>query len=293
MNRTLHLPHWLPAAAVAACGAMWGLFWFPLRWIESLGVGGGWASVFLNIAAMAAAAPWLLRREAWRGFKMQSITGLMLGTAFALYTVSLVLTDVLHAILLFYMTPVWSTLATWAFFGHRLSWSRIAALVLGFAGLALILGLGASLPLPHNAGDWIALVSGMIWSAGTIRASRLPATGVALTFFSFAAGSFIASVVILIIGMALSAPFAAMQQLLPALPWIILVALTVYVPPTAMVLWATQRIDPGRAGILLMTEVVVGSISAGLLSGETFGLREIAGTLLIIGAGLVEVTAKE
>jgi len=271
---------------------MWGMFWFPLRWIETLGVGGGWASVFLNMAAMIAILPWLLRRAAWRGFKAQSITGLMLGTAFALYTVSLVLTDVLHAILLFYMTPVWSTLATWAFYGHRLSVPRIAALVLGFAGLALILGLGAALPLPHNTGDWIALISGMIWSAGTIRASRLPPTGVAITFFSFALGSFAASVIILIIGIALSAPFAGMQQFLPALPWIVLVALTVYVPPTAMVLWATQRIDPGRAGILLMTEVVVGSISAGLLSGETFGLREITGTLLIISAGLVEVTAK-
>jgi hypothetical protein len=41
-----------------------------------------------------------------------------------------------------------------------------------------------------------------------------------------------------------------------------------------------------------MSEVVVGAISAALLSGEAFGAREALGTLLIIAAALFEVLGK-
>jgi drug/metabolite transporter (DMT)-like permease len=45
--------------------------------------------------------------------------------------------------------------------------------------------------------------------------------------------------------------------------------------------------------VLLMSEVVVGAISAALLSGEMFGAREALGTLLIIAAALFEVLGKK
>jgi len=61
------------------------------------------------------------------------------------------------------------------------------------------------------------------------------------------------------------------------------------VPPNFLVLWAAQRLDPGRVGILLTTEVLVGALSAGFLSGQPFGFAEIAGTAFIVSAGLVEV----
>jgi hypothetical protein len=38
-----------------------------------------------------------------------------------------------------------------------------------------------------------------------------------------------------------------------------------------------------------MTEVLVGSISAGLLADESYGAGEAVGTALIVTAGLVEV----
>ena len=41
----------LPALAVALCGAMWGGFWYPLRWFDTQGVGGGWVSFIFNAVA--------------------------------------------------------------------------------------------------------------------------------------------------------------------------------------------------------------------------------------------------
>jgi len=53
--------------------------------------------------------------------------------------------------------------------------------------------------------------------------------------------------------------------------------------------WPATIRTPGRAGLLLMSEVVVGVISAALYANEVFGFRELTGTLLITTAAAVEV----
>ena len=168
---------------------MWGVFWVPLHWFGSEGVGGAWVSLIFNALAMLSALPWLTQRKAWTGFMDQSVNGLLLGTAFSLYTVSLVLTDVIHAILLFYLTPVWSTIAGWLLFRERLSASRLLAMAMGFAGLAAVLGVKDGIPLPRNWGDVLALFSGMCWAAGTIRSFHRPTRLVAQPVFGFALGA--------------------------------------------------------------------------------------------------------
>ena len=45
---------------------------------------------------------------------------------------------------------------------------------LGFAGMGFILGVTDGLPVPRNAGDWVALSSSMLWTAGTLRSFAKP-----------------------------------------------------------------------------------------------------------------------
>jgi drug/metabolite transporter (DMT)-like permease len=282
----------LPALAVAICGAVWGAFWYPLRWFDDQGVGGAWISLIFNAVAVVSPLPWLWRRAAWNGFASQALTGLFLGSAFSLYTVSLVLTDVLHAILLFYLTPVWSTLAGWLLLGERLTLSRVIAIAMGFIGMSCVLGVTDGLPLPRNVGDWVALSSGMLWTTGTLRSFAKPSKGIAIPVFAFSAGGLLSSAVILAIGAKFSLPLASTGDFVETLPWVILLALIIFVPPNGLVLWAAQRIDPGRVGILLMTEVLVGSITAALFSGEPFGIVDLIGTVFIVCAGLIEVLGR-
>jgi drug/metabolite transporter (DMT)-like permease len=284
--------HLYAAIAVALCGSIWGLFWLPLHWLEGRGVGGGWTSFVFNVVSLLAPLPFLLNRAAWRGFARHAPAGLLLGTAFSMYSVSLVMTDVLHAILLFYLTPVWSTLAARVLFGTRLTGARIISISCGAAGMALILGVTEGVPLPRNAGDWVALASGMLWAAGTMHSYARPAAGIALPVFTFSLGGVVASGVILALGAAAGMPMASAGPLWAALPLIIAAALVFFVPPNFLVLWAAQRLDPGRVGILLTTEVLVGALSAGFLSGQPIGLPEIAGTAFIVSAGLVEVLGR-
>ena len=282
----------LAALAVALCGSLWGIFWLPLHWLQARGVGGGWVSLVFNLVSMLAPLPWLARRTNWRGFAHHAPAGLLLGLAFSLYSVALVMTDVLHAILLFYLTPVWSSLAGWLLFRAPLTGARLAAIALGFAGMAAILGVDQGLPLPRNLGDWVALASGMFWAAGTMHSFARPARGVALPVFTFSLGGSLAAAAILAVGVQMNLPMALSGSLWAQLPLIILLALIFFVPPNYLILWAAQRVDPGRIGILLTTEVMVGSLSASLLSGQSFGWHEQAGTLLIFAAALAEVLGK-
>ncbi len=282
----------LPSIAVALCGAMWGVFWIPLHWLSNQGIGSGWVSLSFNFIAMLSAMPWLLTRQRWQGGSSQLLTGFLLGSAFSLYTVSLVLTDVVHAILLFYLTPVWSTLAGWLFLGEKLTRARIVAIALGFIGMAFLLGVTQGLPLPRNMGDWVALLSGLCWSAGTLRSYAKPSSSIAQPVFFFSAGGFVASSLILLIAFSLAMPLAVPGHLLDQLPKVILFAMVFFVPPNFLILWAAQRIEPGRIGILLMAEVLVGSISAALYSGAPFGMVEFVGTALIVLAGLTEVLGR-
>jgi drug/metabolite transporter (DMT)-like permease len=290
-GRGTHTQMWA-SLAVAVCGAMWGGFWAPLRWLETMGLGGAWVSVVFFAVAAAVPLPFMLRREAWTGFASQIVTGSLLGLAFTLYTVSLVLTEVINAILLFYLTPVWSTLGGMVLFRERLTWSRGLAMALGFGGMAFILGFDDGLPLPSNAGDVLALVSGMLWAAGTMRSFSRPSRGVMLPVVSFCIGGLLASLAVAAIAAALGSPVATVSNLGQTLPWAALIALVFFVPPNFLVLWAAQRIDSGRVGILLMTEVLAGALTAWLFAGEDFGAMEFTGTALILCAGLVEVLGR-
>ena len=61
------------------------------------------------------------------------------------------------------------------------------------------------------------------------------------------------------------------------------------IPMTWLTVWPTTYLTPARVGLLLMSEVVVGLISAALFSGEPFGWREMIGAFCIVAAALSEL----
>ena len=149
----------LASLAVVICGALWGIYWMPLRWFDAAGIGAAWIGTLFSAIAAVAVLPWLIRKSSWAKWQVPLLSGLLLGSGFAFYTVALLMTDVVHAILLFYLTPVWSTLGAWALYRERLTWPRLLAIICGFAGMAFILGFDKGLPIPRNGGDMLALLT--------------------------------------------------------------------------------------------------------------------------------------
>jgi drug/metabolite transporter (DMT)-like permease len=284
-------PELLPSLCVAVSGIFWGLFWIVLRAFEDNGFEGAWPGLVVYCVCFVFLLPFLpyhwnrIRRNAATIF----VTGLFTGTAFALYAASLIMTEVVRTLLLFYLTPIWSTLLGIFLLGERVTSGRVAALVLGFAGLLVVLGLGEGLPWPRNLGDWLGLAAGMFWSYGTLKAFQDRTIAAYDLILVFALGGAIVLGICIFIGANVFGSPPSLAEARSALP-LMLFAGIYTLPMLYLTIWPVRLISPARVGILLMGEVVVGVGSAAWLSGEPFGMREVVGTLLILSAAAVEVS---
>ena len=283
----------LPSLGIALSSALWGLFWIPVRAIEEAGISVQWTGPVLFASVCLIFLPIALLR--WRTFRQAGagliLTGLLSGTTFAFYTVSFNLTDVVHALLLFYVSPIWSTLLGLLLLGERLNFNRVAALIMGLGGLVVVLGDGVSFPWPRQMGDWFALASGLCWSFASVRLFKGGATFVFEKTFVFIAGALVVGVALTLLPLGIENTFPDMTSLKQGWVWIAGVALFL-VPATWLTIWPTTVLSPARIGILFMAEAIVGIGSAAWLTDEPFGQREILGTVLIVSAALIEVVRK-
>lgn len=285
-----------PTLAVAFSGVLWGLFWMPARMFEAGGISGMWLNVLLFGLATLATLPvaWLKRRDVAKITWSQILTCVLMSTAFACYTLSLLLTSVVSSVLMFYITPVWSTLIGAIVYGERIGPGRLLALLLGLGGLLAILDVTSGIPLPRNTGDWLALLGGLLWAVGSLRSYRLPQPTITTIGLCFTlTGTLITLPLALFLPAAIIGPPPTLDALYQWLPGIALVSMVFFVPSNFLLMWGTQRLPAPRVGILLMTEVVAAVLSAALWSGEPFGLPQMLGFLLIIGAGLAEVASRQ
>ena len=76
---------------------------------------------------------------------------------------------------------------------------------------------------------------------------------------------------------------------LSSLPFLLGISLLFVLPTTAVLFWSPSKIGTGVFGILILSELVVGVISAALMTDETFGWPQAVGATLIVVAGVAEV----
>ena len=276
-----------PETAIVISGALWGLYWIPVRHLEARGVGVVWTTLGLFVVGLALFAPILIRHPPARAaFTPRMLaTGLLTGGSFVLYSVSIVLTEVVTAILLFYLSPVWATVLGRVLLAERLTGFRLAALALGLGGLWVVLGGESGMPLPRNPGDWCALTAGVTWALGTLRVHQdSMISPVAHAASLFVGGTVVIAIISLLPVMGGPAPAVTAQAAA-----IIAILAVLSVVSAWGILWGARLISPGRAGLLLMMEVITGLASAAVLAGEPFGMTQTIGSMLIVAAALVEV----
>ena len=287
----LHVSTSVEFKAKLAClyaGAVWGLFWIPLRALEDAGINGLWITVVYFLIPTICLIPIVLSR--WQHVKQGGIslqlTTMLSGGALLLYSTSIVYTDVVRAMLLFYLTPIWATILARIFLGDLITPSRIIAMLLAILGMLTIFGLGARFPIPQNIGDWLGIGSGFLWAVAMVRI-RMSESHSAI---ELTAGFFQWSLIFSAGAAFLLAPsqIPKSEQVLPALPLLLIFMALLVLPGTYASLWGPKYLSPGVVGLLFMTEIIVGAISVALLAGEPFGIRELMGVLLIAGASMLE-----
>ncbi len=288
-SRSEH-PVGLATAIVAATGALWGFYWLPVRRLDDTALTGAWGTLAIVIAALVLLTPIAVRRRRHlTDADPVALASISLGgAAFMLYSVGFVYGRVAIVILLFFLTPVWSTLIGRYLMGWPTPRLRVVAIAVGIVGLGVMLGADGQFPVPRGAGEWLGLASGVLWAIATTGIRSRPAVGAGESAFVFAAGACVAAAVLApalepwpegVSGAAVG----------PVVGWALVAGGIWWGLSMAGLMWATPRLEPARVGILLMTEVVVGAVSAALLAGETLGPIEIAGGALVLAAGLLEV----
>ena len=276
--------------ALAVSAAFWGLYWFPLRSIEATGMAGSWSVVFFNACPLILLCPLLAfqYKKLINVFWPTILASIMIGMAFSLYSTALIETTIVRATLLYYLTPVWSTILGVVWLSERLTRARVLAIIIAFIGMYLLLADTESNQRPINIGDICGLLSGMFWAIGIAtlnRWSNIPILPVAA--FIFISTTLISAVFALFFHHdPIQGIILFREAFVTAAFWSICVLL----PCFCIIFRASQLLFPGRVGILTMSEVVVAILSASILvPEESMLLIQWTGAAAIIIAGLIEV----
>jgi drug/metabolite transporter (DMT)-like permease len=268
----------LKARASLACaysGVAWGLFWIPLRGMDSAGVTDAWSTVLFYSVPLVLFSPWIFRN--WRriarcGWQLHFI-GLATGASLVF--------------LLYYTTPVWSLLLARMVLGETINAARILAILFGLAGMLVMFGVDTGFPWPRNSGDWMALIGAVGWAVAAVLLRKDDGSRsmeICSVYFFYGV---IAAIALAISPMAGDIEVPAWSAIIDVLPWTIPIALIV-IPGAYAAFWGAPHLNPGVVGLLMMTEISVGGITAAIWANEPLGVRELTGIGLITLAGLSE-----
>ena len=157
-------------------------------------------------------------------------------------------------------------------------WQALAVL-LAFAGSALLMGQSYELSADYLLGDLLSLLAGLLYTCYVILMQRVRGTLAPWTALG------IASVVCVpvLLGTAL-----ALGEAIAPRDWtpLILLALTSQVVGQGLMIWSLPRFPPLILGLTLLTQPAIAALAGWLMFDERLGAVDIFGGMLV-GAALV------
>lgn len=263
--------------------AIWGLGWMPLAHFAGQGLAGMPLVLCTYGLLCALAVPLVLsQRRQW----LRQRSALLAICAFGGWaTAGLVAAlsegDVVRAMLLFYLAPVWGLLGGRLLFGERLTPSRLGALALAMLGIALTLGISQETFRPLTASDWLALSAGFAFALNNLAtraAEQVPLASKAVV-------GFIGSAV-------LGGLFCLLQGTpLPTIEthqWLQLAGFGLFwLAAMGAAQFGFSHVEASRAAVLVVIELLVAVLTAAWFGDRELGLREWLGGSLVLAAALI------
>ena len=276
--------HYLPFAALAGAGLLWGLT-VPLSKLALPWLGPAW----LTVARFALAAPLLAvvaRRSLRQALRARvALAGAVgFGGVIVLQNAGIERTSVSHAAVILGAVPIMVALIAAAFGQARVRPVAWGGSGLALGGIALVAGANGS----TGPGDLLVLASAALSAAfiavqPRLLESRAPA---AVTAVELGAGGLLAVPIALITG---GTPAA------PASPRPVFVLLALSVVGTLVPFWlfafGQSRVTPDVAGTFVNLEPVVGAAIGWLAFGDAAAPQQIAGALAVL-AGILVATVR-
>jgi len=182
--------------------------------------------------------------------------------------------------LLAYTMPIWAMLFAWPVLHSRPTLRDLAALVLGVAGVALLLGGGGfAFSAGKLTGIALALACAILFALGNVL-NRKPLPMPPLAVVAWQVG--IGCLVMLLLGVLFEHPnYAAITPLgLGCFAYMTLMPMGI-----CYLTWfeTLRRLPPTSASTGMLLVPVIGVVSAAIILGEPLGLREIGAMALTLG----------
>lgn len=277
----------LPVAVLLFSSSLWGLSWWPLKQFVAMGLSGPVLSLLAyGLVGLGTSVLLWRERAAWRSQRgLLLALALVGGWANTAFVNALMLGDVVRVMFLFYLSPVWSVLGGWLFLGEQVRARRAVAVALAVFGLWLVIGGTSALESPLSTADLLALSAGLAFAGNNIIARA----GQAIPIRSKTVAVFLGCTVLSCVTVAwqsvavpsLSAP-VFLAVLAYGFVWLLLA--------TATWQYGVTHMESGRAGVVMVAELLVAVLSATWLGDEHLSPVEWMGGALIALAALIEAT---
>lgn len=275
----------LAALALVLNALVWGVSWWPFRYLQQHGLHPLWATAFVYVFALlcllafkpAAAGALLRYRSLW-------LLALAAGLTNACFNWGVTEGDVVRVVLLFYLMPVWTTLLAWPILGERPAPMALLRMALALAGVVTVLKVpGGGWPLPQSLPDWLGLAGGLCFSVTNILLLLLRDTPDSARTLSMFVGGSIMAALVAVGGMSagvVAAPPA------PSVSWAlvaVLLSLGFLIGNTALQ-YGAARLSAHSTALVMLSEVVFASASSIALGAAAISTHVALGGAMVLGA---------
>lgn len=278
-----------PVLALLWAATFWGMVWYPLRLLETAGLNGLWTTwVIFTVAALPGVwMAWSKRAELLEQPGLMVLIALANGWLNVAFILAVLDGNVVRVLLLFYLSPLWSTLLAWWWLGEKPSRFGVATLAVAMIGaLFMLWNPELGFPWPQDEADWFAITAGMGFSLSNVSMRRLKHLSDPLK----AAVSWWG--VVLVVGgwlLFTQAPWPHISSD----AWIGAVVLggVGIFTATLAVVYGVTKMPVHRSAVILLFELVAGAVSAQLLTDEIVSSVEWFGGGLIMLAAYLSARA--
>jgi len=272
----------LPVLSLLFSATLWGLVWYPLRLLEEQGLTGLW-SAMISYGAILVAFSWVLLRDRQSlaaNIVPLVLMGLSAGWCNVAFIMAVLDGNVVRVLLLFYLSPFWAVCLGWFMLDERLDGKSLLVFAVAVTGAVIMLWNEAvGVPWPKDEADWLAVSSGFAFALTNVYVRRTQNVSLLLKSTASWSGVVIVAGSWIMLSQA-GLPGVTGGVVLAA----VVLGLCGFLVMTLSVLYGVTRMPVHRSAVILLFELVVGAVSALLLTDEVVLLREWIGGAMIVSA---------
>ena len=280
------LQHPLALLTLFYSATLWGLFWYPFRLLDGMGIDGLTATCLAYLLPTLVIG-WRYAKDLWQArayWLWLIILGITSGWSNVGYVLGALDGEVMRVLLLFYLSPLWTVLFAWFLLKERLNALGWAVIGLSLGGaLVMLWQPDGRLPLPANQAEWFGLSAGVTFALSIV-AGRYLGTDMSNGAKTLAVWLGVAALTG--VGLLFAPLQGGLQVFTPNAIWL-LVGLAVAIGSvTYAVQYGITHVPASQSNVIFLFELVVAAIAAYWLTDERMGWQEWLGAGMILASSL-------